>query len=536
MMNASIDDNNVPLSEREREILQLVATGATNQQIAGELDIALNTVKVHLRNIFAKINVSSRTEASLYALRAGLLEENQAVVQPFQKELVEEERDIVQEEPVTASPAETEMSVILQQPETPENPETPETLETPETQAPRQAETPVMTEATQAGSDTVTTPPATTAEQVPAVAQTPAHPPWHRFPIMWVFILLLVVTGIAVGVAVYVVASSTPSQQAIGTSLPASSTTPSQAQTVSSSSSARTSAWQTLATMSTPRTNFGLGSYDRKIYLIGGETTDGVSDLVERYNPASNSWVQLAPLSTPVADIQVVEIGSRLYVAGGRLASGNISKQFIAYDPNRDQWSSLPDLPAPRSQYAAVTMNGKYYLFGGWDGTAYRADIWVFDPDTQTWDDTAQTPMPEARGRMSVSIVGETIHLLGGQNNAGPLTLHHSYQPARDRKNSNPWRALPPLPQPVQGCVAVTVIENIYIFNPSSGKGMVYDTVDETWRSFETPLPPSASSLSALMLGTNIYLIGKSNDAQADGFFHFQYQAIYHTQLPSISK
>jgi N-acetylneuraminic acid mutarotase len=88
----------------------------------------------------------------------------------------------------------------------------------------------------------------------------------------------------------------------------------------------------------------------------------------------------------------------------------------------------------------------------------------------------------------------------------------------------------------VQGCVAVTVIENIYIFNPSSGKGMVYDTVDETWRSFETPLPTSASYLSALMLGTNIYLIGKSNDEQADSFFHFQYQAIYHTQLPSISK
>lgn len=61
------------ISEREREILRLVATGATNQQIAQQLNISINTVKVHLRNIFGKIGVVSRTEATLYAVRAGLV-------------------------------------------------------------------------------------------------------------------------------------------------------------------------------------------------------------------------------------------------------------------------------------------------------------------------------------------------------------------------------------------------------------------------------------------------------------------------------
>lgn len=60
------------LTEREIEVLRLVARGASNPQIAGELDISINTVKVHLRNILDKLSLENRTQAAAYALRYGI--------------------------------------------------------------------------------------------------------------------------------------------------------------------------------------------------------------------------------------------------------------------------------------------------------------------------------------------------------------------------------------------------------------------------------------------------------------------------------
>jgi LuxR family maltose regulon positive regulatory protein len=62
-----------PLSERELEVLQLVAAGLTNREIASRLYLSLNTVKGHTRNIYGKLGVHSRTQAVARARALGLL-------------------------------------------------------------------------------------------------------------------------------------------------------------------------------------------------------------------------------------------------------------------------------------------------------------------------------------------------------------------------------------------------------------------------------------------------------------------------------
>lgn len=61
------------ITEREREVLQLLADGRSNKEIAGRLGLSPNTVKTHVARLFEKLRVARRTEAILVARELGLV-------------------------------------------------------------------------------------------------------------------------------------------------------------------------------------------------------------------------------------------------------------------------------------------------------------------------------------------------------------------------------------------------------------------------------------------------------------------------------
>jgi len=62
-----------PLTEREREVLVLIGEGRANKEIARQLGISERTARTHVSNILGKLNLTSRTQAALYAVREGMV-------------------------------------------------------------------------------------------------------------------------------------------------------------------------------------------------------------------------------------------------------------------------------------------------------------------------------------------------------------------------------------------------------------------------------------------------------------------------------
>jgi two-component system, NarL family, response regulator LiaR len=73
MQAVSAPESPEALTERETEVLRLLAQGKANKEIARSLNISEKTVKVHVSNILSKLGVQSRTQATLYAIRIGLV-------------------------------------------------------------------------------------------------------------------------------------------------------------------------------------------------------------------------------------------------------------------------------------------------------------------------------------------------------------------------------------------------------------------------------------------------------------------------------
>jgi len=72
-MRQMVEDEDVPLTQRETQVLRHVALGLSNKEIGKSLEISVETVKEHVQNILRKIAVSDRTQAAVWAVRKGLV-------------------------------------------------------------------------------------------------------------------------------------------------------------------------------------------------------------------------------------------------------------------------------------------------------------------------------------------------------------------------------------------------------------------------------------------------------------------------------
>ncbi|MCL4559669.1 MAG: LuxR C-terminal-related transcriptional regulator [Chloroflexi bacterium] len=432
--------NDNDLSEREREILRLVATGASNKQIAQQLSISANTVKVHLRNIFSKIGVFSRTEATLFAIREGLVPAPNSV---------------------------------------------PSGVGTSEAVLP--------------------------SESFPLDR---GHPLLRQRPAVWLSLAVIILAGVIWMVwRVYA---------------PAATAAPSQQPTLVR--------WQSKAPLPLARSGLAAAVFEDQIYAIGGESSEGVSGEVDRYQTGSNTWQTLKSKPTPVSEAQAAMIGGLVYVPGGRLASGQPTSIMEIYDPEQNLWKPGANLPAAVSGYALAVMEGKLYLFGGWDGQKALATVYEYDPDRDAW--SQKTSMPTARAHAGAAVAGGRIYVIGGYDGKKTLAVNEVYSPEKDGGGGKPWERKASLPEGRYKMGMTSLADTVYIVGGTTASGrtlppLQYSPQNNTWIEFDDPTEPVGEYPALVPYQDYLYALGGVAQGEYSSRMEV-YQAVFRIGLPYV--
>lgn len=410
------------LTDREREVLELVATGITNREVAQKLFISVNTVKVHLRNVYTKLGADSRTEATMIAVREGWV-------------------------------------------------------------GVREGEE-------------------ASAERSGAAEEVPMAP-----PLPWTKRAALLASAVVAILAVVVTWPRAQSQPGVAPDLPLDR--PQTAKTTASRDDE--SPWQERAQMPTRRAHLALAAAEGRLVAIGGQTPDGVTGVVEAYDPRGDVWTPQSGKPTPVAYVGAASIGGEIYVPGGCDAQTRPASVVEVYDVGADTWREASSLPAPRCAYALAALGEKLYLFGGWDGEQYVSTGYVYSAESDEWRELPSAAT--ARGFAGAASLNGQLYVVGGYDGEKELTTCAAYDPA-----SEAWSACSPLAVGRGGLGLAAVGGRLYAVGGGGwtsylGFNERYSPEDDSWSAVETPLVrewrnPGVAAFEGTVFGVG----GWSND------------------------
>ncbi|MEX1019938.1 MAG: LuxR C-terminal-related transcriptional regulator [Litorilinea sp.] len=501
-----------PLSEREMDVARLLTTGATNSEIARELTISPHTVKVHLRNVFEKLQVSSRTEASMVLLQRGwvvvpgletpgvetpgaLEAQTGPVAPPVPPPLADQPAGLAVWQRIYLGVAVALCLVAAF---------TPYVLGRP------RASFALLSDAGQ----TVIGRPA--VELLPRwEARTPLSQARSRMAVAMDSQAIYVVGGEASGGRLL---------QSVDTY------------------DLQVNQWHQLAPLPFALANSTAAIWENRLYVAGGVTpTSGAGSVAENVSeniPENVAGDEVAAGAQPAVEA-AEDIAAEL--AGERPATGNtptarftVSDALLLYDGALQTWRPRGALPVPLAGAHLLADSSALYLLGGWDGETMRDEVWAWTPDANTpaveWRLITRLPVPMAF--FGATLVDGALYVAGGYDGQNELAQVHRY-----RLETARWEALPPLTVPRGGLtlahdgVALLALGGGWT-RPISDHER-FDAGTNQWTTFASPIPGEWRHLAAVSREGVIHLLGGWSGDYLDT--HLQYQSSFRALLPMIT-
>jgi len=368
------------LSEREREILRMVATGASNKEIAQRLYISPNTVKVHLRNIFAKIGVTSRTEATLHALQQGYVRLPAPGLEPATRRnaaeataLDKSQTGVAPARGVVGLRQVRVMMVSL-----------------------------VVITAILVLVVSLTWRPVTAPGRQVTPAPLPTFNRWEQHAS-----LSTARSSMAAAVydnRIYVIGGDSAAG-VIG---------------LTERYDQITDQWETLNPKPLPVADSSAAVISGLIYVPGGRTSDGTStNVLAVYDPVKDEWAERASLPNRLSAYALAAFEGKLYLFGGWDGHRYVNTTY-SYDPEQDVWKALPSMPTARGFAGAAVVGGKIYVVGGTNEHGPLTTHESFLPPgisavTPPLPWNVLHPLTVGRSAAGIASVADIIYVFGGE-------------------------------------------------------------------------------------------------------------------------
>ncbi len=456
-----------PLSEREMDVARLLSTGASNAEIARDLVISPHTVKVHLRNIFEKLQVNSRTEASMLLVQRGW------VIVPG-----------------------VEIPAAEYAPPEPPPPPEPQALDNLPLPATRWQALyllgalafslalvllPNLVSLAQAPVDLLTD----AGQPLRAPASARLEPRWEmRTPLQLPLSRLAMV---ALDNHLYVAGGESAGGQPVDSV---------------AIYDLDSNEWRQAEPLPQPLANIAMTAANGRIFAAGGsraasdagqeETSSDLVASLYAFDPQTSVWTEAAALPYSVAGAALVSDGQSLYLLGGwdgRAMRDEIwrlpvpqAKTVAASTAAAAEttWQLLGHLSSPRAFMGAAMVGGEIYIAGGYDGQRELDLAEVFTPAS---GERRQLPsMGSARGGLALVYDGLALYALGG-GWTHSVSTHERYD-----TTTSAWSNFPsPIQNEWRNLGAAAVDGHLYLVGGWSGAPL--DTHLEYQSSFRALLP-----------------------------------------------
>ena len=308
---------NNSLSDREREILQLVSQGKSNKQIALDLFISVNTVKVHVSNIYEKIGVASRTEATLFAIENRIYSPNPVFTSPEVSPTTTTTEPLITQERQTRRGLWGVLgllafvilgilayNLIIR--------------------ANEPQESNMLSELNNNRWSIL--------QDLPVPTSYAASTTYDS--------KIYLIGGFADGnISAKVRRYDSQTEQ-----------------------------WEDLTDKPTAVSNVNAVVLGEKVYVPGGITVGGkTTSVLEVYDPRNDTWTIKNSLPSPLSDYALEVFEGKLYLFGGR-DQNTFSEKVYSYEPILDKWTEETSISHERAYFDSAQWGGKIYLVGGFDG------------------------------------------------------------------------------------------------------------------------------------------------------------------------